>query len=55
MLKDFKVDCDKQKTLWKKHWLGEKLVFVKLNDKGAPYNPSTIGSKTTYMKTIFHV
>lgn len=55
MLKNFKIDYDKQKTLWKKQWLGEDLVFVKLNDKGAPYNPSTIGSKTTYMKTIFHV
>ncbi|NLP41294.1 MAG: site-specific integrase [Veillonellaceae bacterium] len=42
MLADYKIDYDKHKTLWKKQWLGQDLIFVKLNDKGAPYNPSTI-------------
>lgn len=42
MLKDYRIDYDKHKALWKKQWLGQDLVFVKLNDKGAPYNPSTI-------------
>jgi integrase len=42
MLKLYKTEYDNAKAAWKKNWLGKDLVFVKLEEKGAPYNPSTI-------------
>ncbi|MDT8903587.1 tyrosine-type recombinase/integrase [Anaeroselena agilis] len=38
----YKAEYDNAKVAWKKQWLGKDLVFVKLEEKGAPYNPSTI-------------
>lgn len=42
MLKSYKAEYEKHQVMWKKQWLGQDLVFVKLTDKGDPYNPSTI-------------
>jgi integrase len=42
MLQSYKAEYDRHKALWKKQWLGQDLVFVKLEERGLPYNPSTI-------------
>ncbi|WP_094604492.1 Tyrosine recombinase XerC [Sporomusa silvacetica DSM 10669] len=42
MLKCYKTDYDKYQSALGKKWLGQDLVFVKLNDKGQPYSPSSI-------------
>lgn len=42
MLQNYKAEYDQMKATWKKHWIGRDLVFVRMDEKGLPYNPSTI-------------
>ena len=41
-LEKYKEIYDHHEKAWKKQWLGQDLVFVRLEEKGLPYNPSTM-------------